>query len=229
MTTPLLPIGVALVCAPIAAWVDLRAATRAALVPVTTAAGDAGGVRARVHTIPARPFLVVIAAATTTAAQAAQTGVSWLLPAQLALITGLCALAACDAEWLLLPRVTVWWTTAAVAVAMLAGAFATAAWHRLEVAILLAGVTSAFFAAVSLANPRWLGFGDVRLAVPISLVLGWSGGGREVVGGMFVVYVLAAVVGVLLLLSRKVGRGAALPFGVFLAAGTIAALVASSR
>ena len=212
-----------------------RFATTAGRSGVATTAGAtaAGGngvttsARRRVRSITGRRPLVVAAAAALAAAQAAHSGPTWLLPPQLVLIAGLVALAAGDVEWLLLPKGPVWWTTAATGATMVAGAAATGAWHRFDVAVVFGLGAAAVLAAVSIANPRWMGFGDVRLALPIGLVLAWSGGAGEVVVGLFLANVLAALTGVLLLATRRAGLATALPFGMFLAVGSVATLLLS--
>lgn len=233
----LLALGAALTSGVTAFWMDGAIARRAAKVPFSAVDPPSGGsaedgsgatstlTRRRVRTIPWRPVAVTVLAAVTAAVQAAVTGAHWLLPAQLVLITALWPLAAGDVEWLLLPRIPVWWTTAGVVAAIAAGAAATGAWHRAGVAVFATAILFGAFALVSLVNPRWMGFGDVRLAVPIGLVLAWSGGGPEVLGGMFLVCIISFVSALALLASRKMRAGGAMPFGLVLAIGTIARLL----
>ena len=233
----LLTAGSALAAAPAAFWMDGAIARRAAKVPFSAVDPPSGGsteegggavrtaTRTRVRSIPRRSAAVAAITAATVGIQASVTGSSWLLPPQLILITGLVALAAGDFEWLLLPRWPVWWTTAGVGAAILAGANATGAWHRAGVALFATAILAGSCALISFVNPRWLGFGDVRLAVPIGLTLAWSGGSPEVLGGVFLVSIISGLSAFLLLASRKMRAGGAIPFGVMLAIGTIARLL----
>ncbi len=69
-----------------------------------------------------------------------------------------------------------------------------------------------------------MGDGDVRLSPLLGAFLGWLGL-RAVVHGFFLGFILGAVAGVLLLILTKADRRTALPFGPFLAAGTLATIV----
>jgi leader peptidase (prepilin peptidase)/N-methyltransferase len=181
--------------------------------------------RARVRAIPRRRALVAVLTGAAAGAVGLHTGVTALMPAQAVLAAALVPLAAVDAEWLLLPRRAVWSTLAATSAAVVLGAGATGDWHRLVAGAITALVAFAAFAAVSVANPRWMGFGDVRLVAPIGLVLGCCGGATEAVAGLLVVNALTAAAGVVLLASRRARAATSLPYGVFLAAGTIATLL----
>ena len=83
------------------------------------------------------------------------------------------------------------------------------------------------FFAINAVNPRWLGFGDVRLAFCLGLSLGWLG-----VGYVFVGFLLASLVGTVIGIGLIVMKGAGLttqvPFGPFLAIGTEMAVFAGS-
>src|SRR5205085_1677025 len=56
-----------------------------------------------------------------------------------------------------------------------------------------------------LVSPAGMGFGDVRLALLIGLDLGWLGT-SEVVLGIFAGFLFAAVIGLLLIATRRRGR-----------------------
>lgn len=64
---------------------------------------------------------------------------------------------------------------------------------------------------------KGMGFGDVKFALLIGLVLGFP----KIVVGLYVAFLTGAVVGIILILWRKKQlRGATIPFGPFLVAGT---------
>ncbi len=151
-------------------------------------------------------------------------GASWSLPAEIAFVGGLIALAAVDFERYLLPRAILYPTLAMVAVGLVAAAAVTDEWRRLGVAVLCAAGAFGFFFAIHFLRPAWLGFGDVRLAALLGLALGWMGPWYLVIGFM-IANLVGAAVGIGLILAGKATRSTALPYGVFLAAGAILALL----
>jgi len=68
---------------------------------------------------------------------------------------------------------------------------------------------------------RGFGWGDVKLAPALGLLLGWP----RVLVGVFAAFLVGAVVGVALLVSKKKKLGQTVPFGPFLVVGTIIALL----
>jgi leader peptidase (prepilin peptidase)/N-methyltransferase len=70
-----------------------------------------------------------------------------------------------------------------------------------------------------------MAFGDVRLAGAIGLFAGWYSPRRALVA-FIVATGLAALVSLALLATRRASLRTALPFGVFLAAGTVIAVLA---
>jgi leader peptidase (prepilin peptidase)/N-methyltransferase len=72
-----------------------------------------------------------------------------------------------------------------------------------------------------LTGGRGLGLGDVKLAAAVGAALGWSDG----ITALAYAFVLGGLYGVWLLATRRAGRGAAIRFGPFIAAGTCAAIL----
>ena len=68
-----------------------------------------------------------------------------------------------------------------------------------------------------------MGDGDVRLAPLLGMYLGWLNPGI-VLPGLFFGFVAGAVVGVAMMVLDRAGRRTAVPFGPFLAVGTIVAI-----
>jgi leader peptidase (prepilin peptidase)/N-methyltransferase len=64
-----------------------------------------------------------------------------------------------------------------------------------------------------------MGGGDVRLAGLLGLALGW----RQLLTALLLAFTLGALVSLLLLAARKLGRKDAVPFGPFLAIGSYVA------
>jgi len=79
----------------------------------------------------------------------------------------------------------------------------------------------ALFAAyfvMALVYPGGMGFGDVKLAGAIGLLLGFLGWGPLVVGA-FSAFLLGGLFGIALLVSRKANRKSGIPFGPWMLAG----------
>ncbi|NEA51975.1 A24 family peptidase [Streptomyces sp. SID10815] len=174
--------------------------------------------------IPARYPLVEALTAILFSAEALRFGRSAALPAELVFTAGLLALAACDAEHFLLPRQLIYPTLGLTAACLLAAAAATGQWPRLGVTAACGVGAFAVFFALHWVRPAWLGFGDVRLAGLLGTGLGWLGPSYLVLAllaGSFV----GLLVGIALMAAGRATRHTRLPFGVFLAAGAIAALL----
>lgn len=74
---------------------------------------------------------------------------------------------------------------------------------------------------VLITRGRGMGFGDVKLALPLGLLLGWPGAGI----GLFLAFILGSLVGIGLLLSHQRGWRDAVPFAPFLLTGTLLAMI----
>ncbi|HMK97387.1 MAG TPA: prepilin peptidase [Acidimicrobiales bacterium] len=151
-------------------------------------------------------------------------GVSWTGAGQAVLAAGLVMLGLIDLDHMLLPRRVVYTTLTLVAAVLIAGAASGSQWHRLGIAAICALVPWALFFAINFVSPKALGFGDVRLALLIGFGLGWLGAGYAFFG-FIVASVLGALVGVTLIALGKAGRRTPIPFGTFLAAGALTAVL----
>ena len=78
---------------------------------------------------------------------------------------------------------------------------------------------------IHVAQPQGMGFGDVKLAGLCGLLLGWRGLSYVPVG-LFLAFMLGAVVGLALLLGGRVGRKARIPFGPFLCLSSLGVALA---
>ena len=170
-----------------------------------------------------RGVLVVVGAGALWSGLALRLGDTWELPAYVVLATSLVLLSAIDLDHQLLPNRIVYPTTLVV-LALLGGAAALDdAGDALLTALACGGGAFLVFFALHLVSPRGMGFGDVKLSFVMGLALGWFGV-AETVLGLFLGFVYGAVVGVSLLASGVRGRKDAVPFGPFLAAGTLTAV-----
>jgi leader peptidase (prepilin peptidase)/N-methyltransferase len=165
------------------------------------------------------PFIELLTAALF-AGVGARFAHSWALPAYLVLAAGLVALSAIDLELYILPNRIIY-PLGIIGAPLLAFASAVEGdWSAFVRAIIAAAVAFTFFLVVHLVSPRGMGFGDVRLSFVLGLFLGWLGWG-ELAGGLFFGFLYGAVVGILLIAVKVRGRRQQIPFGPFLAAGTM--------
>ncbi len=169
--------------------------------------------------------LVEAATAGLFAGVAARIGFSWALPAYLVLAAGLLALACTDMEHLLLPKRIVYPVLGLVGALFVVAAAITGHWHNLLVAVISGAVWFAIFFTMNAISPRALGFGDVRLAPVLGLALGWLGV-RYVLLGFFAANFIGAIIGIALIASKRMSRQQQIPYGVFLAVGTLLAIFA---
>jgi leader peptidase (prepilin peptidase)/N-methyltransferase len=93
-------------------------------------------------------------------------------------------------------------------------------------AVLGMALAWAVFLFQVLIYPAGLGGGDVKLSGLLGLYLGWLSPGAPVTG-LFLGYLFAAVTGLALIASGRASRKSHLPFGPFLLAGALAAILVS--
>lgn len=87
-----------------------------------------------------------------------------------------------------------------------------------------AAASFAVFLALVIVSPRGMGMGDVKLAALLGLALGYIGW-RTVYAGFLVAFVGGALGGILLILLRRAGLRSEVPFGPYLALGTVVAVL----
>lgn len=98
--------------------------------------------------------------------------------------------------------------------------------HHFVVALIGLAAAWLLFLIQALIYPAGIGWGDVKLSGVLGLYLGWLGVGA-LVAGLFAGYLLAALTGLALLAARRATRRSQIPFGPFLLAGTLVAIVLS--
>lgn len=192
---------------PVLSWIRLRGRCR-----------DCG------EPIPLRYPVVEVACGALFVALAVRFGDSWQLPAFWVFGAGLLALAVIDLEHFLLPNRIVY-PLAGLSVALLALAALASGDGGALVRALLGGLVGfAALLVIHLISPRGMGFGDVKLAFVLGLFLGWLGWG-EVALGLFLGFLYGGVIGTLLIVTHVRGRKDHVPFGPFLAAGALTAVL----
>jgi leader peptidase (prepilin peptidase)/N-methyltransferase len=177
--------------------------------------------------ISGRYPLVELTTAALFVAAALRFGLDWVLPAYLVFFASLVAITFIDLEHYIIPN-RVLYPTLFVAIPMLfLAAAAQGEWDNVERALIGAVIAWVFFLVLHLVSPRGMGFGDVRLSFLLGLFLGWLDL-RHVFLGVFFGFLLGSIVGLVLMVLRRRGRRDHIPFGPFLAAGAIVAVLAGS-
>jgi leader peptidase (prepilin peptidase)/N-methyltransferase len=97
-------------------------------------------------------------------------------------------------------------------------------WHSYVRALLGMAALYGFFYVLWFVYPKGMGFGDVKLAGVLGLLLGWLSWGALIVGAFFG-FVLGGVVGGAFMMAKRVRRGSHIPFGPFMLAGALLAVL----
>ena len=155
-------------------------------------------------------------------------GPDWALPAYCALGAGLVALSWIDLRTKRLPRKIIY-VTAAIGLPLLAiAALVRHEPRRLWMMALGAACALAFMGVVYVLSRGGMGDGDVRLSPLLGAYLGWLNPGLVAVG-LFMGFLAGAIVGVAMMTQGRAGRKTAVPFGPFLALGTVVAVFVGQR
>jgi leader peptidase (prepilin peptidase)/N-methyltransferase len=143
----------------------------------------------------------------------------WLATAPFGLL-----LAAVDARAQRLPDILTLPLGAAMAVLLGLAALVPGAGGEWTGALLGGAALAGGHFVLFLLNPRGMGFGDVKLAVPLGFALGWYGW-DVLFAGAFLAFLLAAAYGLVLLLMKRAEWKSSVPFGPFLLLGSLAGLL----
>ena len=183
---------------------------------------DAGGAAAMVsYRSPVGP----LATAAVFGALAARFGADAALPAFLVLAAGLVAISVIDLRHFLVPNHVLYPTLFAMAALLAVAAAVDGRGGDLGRAALGGALGFAGMFLVHLASPASLGFGDVRLSGLLGAALGWLSLSRVLLG-LFLGFLGAALVGVVLIAAGRRSGKDSLPFGPFLVTGALVAIVA---
>lgn len=143
-----------------------------------------------------------------------------VLTAHWILCTGLIALAVIDIETFRLPRRIIHSTAAVGLPVLLVASVAGDQMFRMRTALLGAVCALCAMGILYAASFGRLGDGDVRLSPLLGAYLGWWGF-PEVFSGFFLAFLFGSVIGLAMIIVGRSNRSKAIPFGPFLAAGTI--------
>ena len=168
--------------------------------------------------------LVEVATAALFLAAAVRLGADPALPAFLVVFAALLAISAVDLERFVVPNRILYPALFLAAPLLVAAAALGRDWSSLAGAALGGALAWGLLFAIHMASPRGMGFGDVRLAGLIGMLLGWLSIGHVLLG-LFLGFLTAAVVGVSLVALGLRGRKDKVPFGPFLALGAVLAVL----
>ena len=175
--------------------------------------------------IPGRYPLVELATAVLFAGLGARFADSFALPAFLVLAAALLAVSAIDLEHYVIPNRIVYPVGAALVPLLAIAAALDDDWGAFARALAGGALAFAVMFAIHVASPRGMGFGDVRLSFLLGLGLAYLGWG-ELAAGFFLGFLAGALVGLVLIATRRRTRKQHIPFGPFLAVGALAAILA---
>lgn len=192
---------------PVAGWLLLRGRCRDCAAPIS-----------------ARYPVVEAATGALFAVLALRFGADPVLPAYLYLAAVGLALALIDVDTRKLPDVLTLPSYAVLAVLLGLGvAFGSDSGDLVRA--LLGGVAMyAFYFALCFAYPAGMGFGDVKLAGLLGMATGWVGWGAWGVG-LFGGFLLGGVFGAALVARGRGGRKTKVPYGPFMLAGALLAVL----
>jgi leader peptidase (prepilin peptidase)/N-methyltransferase len=136
------------------------------------------------------------------------------------------ALAVIDVETRRLPNALVLPAYPVAAVMLTVVAALTGAWTSLLGALAGGVILGGLYLILALARPGGMGFGDVKLAGVIGILLGWIGWDALAVGSI-TAFLLGGIAGVGMLLAGR-GRKASLAFGPWMLVGAWVGILAGA-
>ncbi|MGE0000306.1 MAG: A24 family peptidase [Ilumatobacteraceae bacterium] len=193
------------------------------LVPVFSWLVLGGKCRRCRTNIGIEPLVLELGTCALFVAMAVKFDAPWETAAFCALAAGLYALSWIDLRTKRLPREITYVTLAIGAPLLVVAALVRDEPRRIWTMAVGAGIALVFMGGLYVVSRGGLGDGDVRLSPLLGAYLGWLGLGFVPVG-LFLGFLFGAVVGVGAIIAGRAGRRSAIPFGPFLAAGTIAAV-----
>lgn len=176
--------------------------------------------------ISARYPLVELGTALLFVAVTVRFGLSPALPAYLYLAAIAIALAMIDFDVRRLPDVIVLPSYLVGALLLVPAAAAHADWSAAGRGLVAMAVLLAFYVALASLHPGGMGFGDVKLAGLLGLYLGWLGWSSVWIGTL-AGFLLGGLAGAVLVVTRRATRKTPIPFGPYMLAGAMLAVLVS--
>lgn len=198
------------------------------LVPVVSWLVLRGKCRSCRTSIGVEPMVLEIATAASFVVMAVRFDRVIVVVAFCVLMAGLVALTWIDLRTKRLPREITYTTLALGTPLLVVAAFVIDEPRRIATMAAGAGIALAFMALLFVVSRGGMGDGDVRLSPLLGAYLGWLGL-RFVPVGLFLGFLSGAIVGVAAMVAGRAGRKTALPFGPFLALGTVVAIIAGKQ
>jgi leader peptidase (prepilin peptidase) / N-methyltransferase len=180
--------------------------------------------------IPVRYLLVEVATGVLFAATAIVWGLDPLLPALLVFVWALVVATVIDLEFRIIPNRLTLRLPLVLVPLLVAAAAIDGAWTELRRALIAGIAVPGVMFAMSegfrlLRGQAGIGMGDVKLAISIGLVVGYLGGLHLVVFAYGSI-ISAVVIAVGLMLSGRAKLASRIPFGPYLALGSLVAVLA---
>lgn len=147
-----------------------------------------------------------------------------LLPVLLAFAATATVLAIVDLVELRLPNAVIVPALVAVALLLVLASWLTGEWQRLLWALAGGAGMFAVYLVLALISPKSMGMGDVKLAAPIGLLLGWWGLGAWLIG-LLAAFIVGGVAALVALALRRVSLRGSIPFGPSMLAGALIAVL----
>ena len=117
---------------------------------------------------------------------------------------------------------------AGTAVLLLIAAAVGGPWSTLVRALLGGLALAGFYLLLMVVSPSGMSLGDVKLAASLGTLLAWFGWRLLIAGGLAGLW-LGALCAAALLVSRRAGRKQLIPFGPFMIAGAVLAVLVWPR
>lgn len=127
----------------------------------------------------------------------------------------------------LLPERIMWPTAAVVVAVLVVQAAVTSRFGALLVALLVAVACFVVFFGLAIVAGGGFGFGDVQLVTVLGLSAAWVSAGTAVLAVVLAI-LSGGLASVLLLMTRRIERGQAVPFGPFVLLGWWGAMLLTS-
>jgi leader peptidase (prepilin peptidase)/N-methyltransferase len=217
------PRGASIVAPPSACGACGHRLTALDLVPVFSWLALRGRCRHCGVRIGIEPIIIELANVTIFVLFGLHFGADAVLPAYCILGAALVALVWIDLREFRLPREITYTAIVLGGIALVIAALVNDEPERLWKAAIGAGLALAIMGLIYLGSRGQMGEGDVRLSPLLGMYLGYLSVAIVPIG-LFLGFLLGALVGVVAMAVGSAGRKTALPFGPFLAAGTVIAI-----